>query len=258
MYIMLRFKHSGAYGDLIYGLPLVRHLGGGEFYLHLHQIDWIGQHYYGSRPDPFHQGRLTRDDFFGLEALIKAQPYIQKFEILAQQEITHNLDRFRPLFVGHPGNYVDIYAHAFGITDPQIQAGLRNTPWLTVPTVRKVEGRPIVINRSLRWLPPTLPDYWHQGLEKELDKESIFLGLPEEYSAFTKATGWRNTEYVPTKDLLDMAEYIQGSELYIGNQSVGLALALGLGKTVQAELRRDLPRERNECYFHNRPNTTYF
>ena len=37
---MKTFKHSGTGGDLLYSLPLVKYLGGGEFYLHLNQIDW--------------------------------------------------------------------------------------------------------------------------------------------------------------------------------------------------------------------------
>ena len=35
---MNKFKHSGTLGDIIYSLPIVKYFGGGEFYLHLHQI----------------------------------------------------------------------------------------------------------------------------------------------------------------------------------------------------------------------------
>jgi len=256
---MLTFKHSGAFGDLVYSLPLVQHLGGGEFYLHLDQLNWIGQHYYGSAPAEFHKGRLTREDYFSLKELLLAQTYITKFEILTtSQEITHNLDRFRPLFVGHPGNYVDIYATAFGITDPNILSKLRNTAWLTVPKPRQYPNRPYVINRTQRWLPPQLPPEWRRWQEEGRDLQSIFLGLESEYDEFIKQTGWRNCIYQQTEDLLAMAEYIAGADCYIGNQSVGLSLALGLGKQTLVELRRDLPRERNECYFHNRLCTEYF
>jgi hypothetical protein len=97
---MKRFKHSGAVGDLIYSLPVVKHFGGGEFYLHLNQIDWIGKHYYGSAPNPFHQGRMTQTDFEYMQGFMEAQTYITKFATMkSDTEITHNLDRFRPVFV---------------------------------------------------------------------------------------------------------------------------------------------------------------
>ena len=44
---MKTFKHSGTLGDIVYGLALTKYFGGGEFYLHLGQVDWIAQHYYG-------------------------------------------------------------------------------------------------------------------------------------------------------------------------------------------------------------------
>lgn len=255
---MNKFKHSGAFGDLIYSLPLVKHFGGGEFYLHLNQIDWIGQYYYGSKPDPFHQGRLTMADFEFMREFMLSQSYVNKFEpMTAATEITHNLDRFRPLFVGHPGNYVDIYSLAFGIKDPETRTQLRNTAWLTVPKVCRSESHPVVVNRTARWLPPTLSSQWKQWQEQGLDQRSLFLGLPEEYEKFKKDTGWE-IQYQPTKNMLELAQYIAGADLFIGNQSVALSLAIGLGTKFYCELRQDLPQERNECWFKDHPNGNYF
>ncbi len=64
--------------------------------------------------------------------------------------------------------------------------------------------------------------------------------------------------YHPTKTLLEVASVIAGADVYMGNQSSGLAVAIGLGVPFCCELRRDLPRERNECYFPNQPNGQYF
>lgn len=255
--IMKRFKHSGATGDLIYSLALMKHFGGGEFYLHLNQIDWIGQHYYGSKPNPFHQGRMTQKDFDYMKSFMLAQNYISDFKVMERNtEITHNLDRFRPLFVGHPGNYVDIYSTAFGITDPETQRMIRTEPWLTVPKPR-VEHRDVVINRTSRWLPPTLDEQWSRWRTEGLEERSTFVGLPEEYTAFCDATGWEIPWYA-TPTMLDLAEVIAGAKLFIGNQSQALALAIGLGTPYFCEARRDLPLERNECYFPNQPNGRYF
>ena len=252
---MKSFKHSGAFGDLIYSLPIVKHLGGGDFFLHLNQINWIGQHYYGSQPNPFHQGRLTQDDFEYMKEFMLAQDYINKFEVLDPKTsmISHNLDRFRALFVGHPGNYVDIYSNVFGIDDPIEQTKIRTTPWLTVPSPNKVAS--LVVNRTERWIANPIPNNWKQLIKET--PSSVFIGLPHEHTKFEKDLGIK-IDYFPTKTLLEVASVIAGSEKFIGNQSSGLAVAIGLGVQFYCELRKDLPKERNECYFPNQPNGQYF
>jgi len=252
---MKTFKHSGAFGDLIYGLPIMKHFGGGDFYLHLNQMDWVGQYYYGSRPAPFHQGRLTVQDFESIRPLLLAQDYVTGCEILdpKRHEITHNLDRFRQPFVGHPGNYVDIYSSVFRLS-PEDAVKVRTTPWLAVePKVSK----PVVINRTQRWTPPSPGPEWQQWKAQGLEDRAIFVGSPDEHRAFASQTGL-NIAYQPTENLLELAQYIAGAEEFIGNQSVALSIAIGLGQKFHCELRRDLPKERNECWFPDQPGGNYF
>jgi hypothetical protein len=219
---MKKFKHSGTFGDLIYGLAVTKHLGGGEFYLHLNQIDWVGQYYYGAAPDPFHQGRMNQQDFDFMKSFMEEQPYIDKFSVMQPNtEITHNLDRFRPFFVGHPGNYVDIYAAAFGITDKDTVDQIRNTAWLTVSEPIKIKERPIVINRTHRWTPNQLPKQWQEWKNSGMESQAVFVGLETEYEEFKTITGWQVPHYV-TENMLDLAQVIAGSELFVGNQSVAL------------------------------------
>lgn len=256
-----RFKHSGTLGDIIYGLAIMRNFGGGEFYLHLNQVDWIGQHYYGSKPVPFHQGRMTEQDLEFMRDFFLAQDYITAFDRLDPKttEITHNLDSFRPLFVNHPGNYVDCYSTAFGIHDPDMQTMIRTTPWLTVPSALSLEGRDVVINRTARWRTndqQTLEVY-NNLRELGAEERGLFVGLESEYREFREFTGW-DIPYQPTKTLLELAQWIAGAEQFIGNQSLALSLAIGLGQQYACELRRDLPRERNECWFPNQPKSDYF
>jgi len=188
-----------------------------------------------------------------------AQEYITDFRVLDPQrdEVTHNLDRFRPAFVGHPGNYVDIYANTFGITDSDTQTQIRKTPWLTVPKVTQIPGRPIVINRTQRWLPPQPGAEWEQWLALDWDQEAVFVGLPNEYVAFQQQIGW-NIPYQETRTQLELAQIIAGAKMFIGNQSQALALSIGLGVHTFCEIRRDLPLERNECYFPTHPRVRYF
>lgn len=253
---MKRYKHSGTMGDIIYALPIMRHFGGGEFYLHLNQVDWIGQHYYGSKPNPFHQGRMTQTDLKFMQSFFLAQDYITGCAALDPNstEITHNLDLFRPLFVSHPGNYVDIYAEAFKIRDPALRESLRNQPWLTVPNAKPIE--PIVINRSARWNSADSLTGW-QAVRDQARDSAVFVGLPEEHRAFCQFANW-DLPYHPTTTLLELAEIIAGAEQFVGNQSLALSLAIGLGTPFACELRRDLPQERNECWFPDHPHGEYF
>lgn len=259
---MKKFKHSGTFGDLLYSLPIVKHFGGGEFYLHLDQINWIGQHYYGSTPSTFHQGRMTIKDFDYMREFMMAQDYIKEFAVMtADIEITHNLDRFRPAFVNHPGNYVDIYSAVFGIRDSTLVDQIRNTPWLTVPFNKQVSDtkRTVVINRTARWLPRQLSGQWQQWREQGVEQQAIFVGIPDEYVEFQKVTGWKDVPYQHCANMLELAQYIAGGQMFIGNQSMALSLAIGLGvPSTYCEARQDLPKERNECYFPNLDRVKYF
>jgi ADP-heptose:LPS heptosyltransferase len=256
---MNTFKHSGTLGDIVYGLALMKHFGGGEFYLHLGQVDWITQHYYGGAPDPFHQGRMTQKDLEFMQDFFLAQDYITKCEAMTPTtEITHNLDRFRPLFVGHPANYIVTYCMAFGVTDAIDQAEIVEGPWLSVPNPKVIEGKPYVVNRTPRgFTPPGCNPAWTQWREDGVDEQSIFVGLPEEYEEFKKLTGWK-LDYYPTKTMLELAEVIAGAEQFLGNQSVALSMAQGLRTPYAYETRRDLPMERNESYFPTHQNGNYF
>jgi hypothetical protein len=260
---MNTYKHSGALGDLIYSMIVAKLTGGGEFYLHLNQLDWIGQHYYGSPPSEFHQGRLNLYDFDYMQPFMNAQEYITKFDILdpTKTAISHNLDRFRPLFVGHPTNYLDLYAEVFGLFEKgaDVIRQVKAEPWLTVPKKRYVENRPVVINRTMRWIPPELSPHWdHWKNNRKWEDHSIFVGLEDEYERFCKLTGWI-IPWQKTEDMLELAQYIAGAKCFIGNQSQCYALAVGLGVAdIRCERRRDMPLERNECYFPQRTQIQYF
>jgi len=254
---MKRFKHSGAFGDLIYSLPTVKHFGGGEFYLHLNQIDWIGKHYYGSSPDPFHQGRMTEKDYDFMYDFMMEQDYIDKFDTLDVKytEITHDLDRFRRLFVGHPTNYIDIYNATFNIYEDARQR-VNTEPWLTVHRPHEFTNPTCVINRSARWSHPDSLAGW--TALREQHEDAVFVGLPSEHTSFCEFTGW-DVDYVETTTMLELAQIIAGAQAFAGNQSQCYALAVGLGVAkIDLETRRDMPLERNECYFPQRTHIKYF
>ena len=83
--------------------------------------------------------------------------------------------------------------------------------WLDVTPDRQAT---IVINRSARYRNPFFP--WEE-LVATFGKDMLFIGLPSEYWDFCLSFG--EVEYLHTKNLLEAAQMIAGSELFIGNQS---------------------------------------
>ena len=151
-----------------------------------------------------------------------------------------------------PTNYLDLYASLFGLS------GYETRPWLSVPNPRKIEGKSVVINRTARWVSKDHNPQWDLWRNQGYEDQALFVGLPAEYAAFCEATGWEIPWYA-TSNMLDLAEVIAGADIFIGNQSQCYALAVGLGVgQIHCEIRRDLPIERNECYFPKRSNIEYF
>jgi len=256
---MKKFKHSGTTGDIILSLPLVKYLGGGEFYLHLDQIDSICVRQWGVSAIPFHSGRMNQQDFDFMKDFMLAQEYITKFDVLDVQttEITHNLDRFRDLFNQYQYNYIDVYSKTFKINDPVIQAQIRQTPWLTVPNTVILKDRNVIINRTERYLPAKLNSQWNTWKEQGLENESVFVGLPHEYELFRKSVNW-DIPYVETKTMLELASIIAGCKYFIGNQSQCLTLAMGLGIPFYCELRPNPTGLKNEIVFEDLKTANYF
>jgi len=215
---------------------------------------WIGQHYYGAAPNPFHKDRMTVQDYNYMQSFMRAQPYITEFDALSPEvEITHNLDRFRPAFVGHPTNYIDLYAQTFDIDQT-----LSDQPWLSAPAPRPIPGRPIVINRTARWIPTTPGPQWAEWRSQGWQEQAVFVGLKDEYQKFQTDTNW-SLPWIETTTILELANVIAGSSIFVGNQSSALALAIGLGVAdVRCEARTDMPLARNECYFPQMTNVMYF
>jgi hypothetical protein len=78
----------------------------------------------------------------------------------------------------------------------------------------------LVIHRTDRYRNPLFP--WETVVEK-FGRRASFVGLTREYLDFVNRNG--SVFFRPTKNLLEMAELIADCRIFIGNQSVGYALA---------------------------------
>lgn len=204
---MKNFCHSGAAGDIIYSLPTIIALGGGTLYL--------------------------RERFYKiLGPLLKQQPYIDnvicynfysnKKNLGSRGEIVtfengieaFNLDLYRIInkengYKQHLAqSHLDIFGAKFDL----------NKEWLHVDGKRVA---PIVINRTDRYIRNELD--W--DILKVYAEDCVFIGRSDDYHRFPLKEYIIEHIVSKKKVALQIAEAIKGSDLFIGNQSLGFALA---------------------------------
>lgn len=225
---MPRFKHSGAIGDVIYSLPTVRGLGGGVMYFPTGKPSHFWNAFYGD-PNPI------------LARLVLAQPYIQGVEAFTGQEIDYDLGKFRKAFGSamfvETMSLCDMHLRTFGLPLSE-----RDRPWIHVQPRALPEGKDVIFCRSSRYASPFFR--W-QRIWEEYGSRAVFCGLPVEHQEFQDKLGV-TVPHLPTRDLLDLAEYIASCSLFVGNQSSPFALAEGLKKNAILEVCPDCPN----CLFH--------
>lgn len=203
------FTHSGATGDIIFSLPTIRAMGGGELVI-----------------TNFHQQRAE-----SISKLIEVQPYISKVSWAESQPSgSINLDSFRQ-HAGHHKNLVEAHFHGVGIpVDNTWRDG-----WLTLPKdVNLITGiKYAVINRTTNYADPNFD--W----KKEVDylytiaDEVYFIGYPEEYLLFNDKFG-TSVKYFPC-DFLEAAYLIKKAVMFTGCYSAMSTIAMGLGINYRLE-----------------------
>lgn len=209
-----QFYHSGDLGDVVYSLPAVRELGGGDLVL--------GP---DNRSGMSTRAKMDERNASLLLPLLEAQPYLHSATWSSTLPTTtnHDLNSMRLLLrdyrldmqTGY--NLARCYLRTFGLA-------LHNDEpsWLHAPDPRALA--PVIINRSPRYHDP------HFRWDRILDAyrgSIIFIGHPDEHAAFCRQ--WQcKVPFEPTATLLDAARLIAGASLFVGNQSCCYALAEGL------------------------------
>jgi len=195
------FKHSGNLGDIIYALPTIIALGGGKLYL--------------SNNTPGLEIRVFTDGM--LEQIIeflRTQGFLTDVCRYNGEPIDYNLDKWREIFACYD-HIARWHLKAFNV-----QFDL-SRPWLK--NINPIRTREIVINNTLR--DRDVPLDWQ--ILKGLEKRCVFIGFESEYKKFSEVVELE-IPWHPTKTILEFARVIKGAKLYIGNQSLGFALAEGM------------------------------
>jgi len=202
------FSHSGDLGDIIYSLPTIRAAGGGKLIL----FDYPGRTAHG----------MSVEKMERLRPLLEQQPYIHGVE-WSDTRIDCALNGFRDHCRDH-GNLMDAHLATHGFSWEH-----RESKWLDVPCHKY--GLPVVIARSARYHNPRFP--WKRIVEK-YKKVAGFVGTLQEHKDFTAEFG--HVDFIEAGNFLELAQVIDGSQLFIGNQSAPGALSHGLFHPMIIEL----------------------
>jgi len=236
----LNFKHSGRLGDIVYALPLVKQIAqlqglSANFYiLNDHQID--------VKKSAYHPGmglKVSQSLFDYIAPLLKSQAYIQSVIYCATQQLPKefiDLDSFN--FMGlnlrASGNQV-WYRKAFGIPVPI------EKQWIELDHIDVDDSPPyiahdILVNKSTRFYNEKI----NYGFLNEFEHVG-FVGLEIEFEDFKKRHQLSHIEHVPTKSALEFAKLINSARMFLGNQSLGFAIAEGLKVARAVEVYEPVP-----------------
>lgn len=236
------FYTIGSFGDTIYSLCLVKILGGGNMYVKLNAMDEFAQKVLGWRDAGPAKGRYTQRDYDILEPLLKVQDYLDHVAVWKDEKFDYDFaDHWKyHLIKGWQGNQTECYALTQGLNihDKELRKKLLLEPWLTAVKPIVIKSKPIVVNRTVRYLYGDPSPEWFEYIQNGLQDYAVFVGTEREHADFEELFKVK-LEYFKTDNLLELAQVIQGCEQFIGNQSVGLSIAIGLGKSYRCEVRKD-------------------
>lgn len=275
---MINFSHSGSFGDTLYALNAIKIMGGGNLYIPLNGMDKVSQRVFKSNDSGYHAGRYTQKDLDFIFPLLEKQTYLNEIAIQTDQKIDYDLSHHYDYWVdwtfkrgrieNWQGNNTEVYALVCGLDIEKYRKELLVYPWLDPVDPIKIPGKPIVLNKTPRHtvreklgMDPFNEQYDYWIKNEYLEDMAVFVGLEEEHNNFCELYKC-NIQYQPVSDMLELARIIQGCEQFIGNQSMPLSIAIGLGKTFWCEVRVDYqeittPHGYGDVWFP-RANANYF
>jgi len=183
-----------------------------------------------------------------IRPLLESQPCIKEVKIYNGEDVDWHSEGFRSGWVDKKRSLA--LCHAQHALDTNFIASLPDVskPWLfNIDTDSRADGR-IIVNASPRYRNPTFQ--W-QEVVNHYGSRLMFVGLPIERADFCSNYG--EVEYVPTSNMLEVARLIQGSLLFIGNQSSAMTIAEGLKHPRILEGSLSIP----DCCYSGASNAQY-
>lgn len=216
----------GDQGDLCALMPLARHLKKAAILVF---------------DSPMCKPITKPDRFNAIKTLVESQPYISRFAVWQGEPVTHPVANWRDGGVEFGKNLCSLHSEWVGMK-------VNQSPWLKVKPDKRFKDK-IVINRSTRHRSDLFP--WTEVMRHFKKEDLVFIGLEEEAIQHRNEFGV-DIAYHKTENLLECAQIIQASKLFIGNQSCNVNIAIGLGKRFVLECSLTSV----DCLYH-RPDSIY-
>lgn len=209
----------GDFGDIILGLPIFKAIAGKTGPVRVVGVD----------RNNICKRLLER--MYVIQSLLESQPYIKEMIQLDGHEVHWNASEFRQYHAKDHSLSYSHWLHYKGQKSlPKVELDLQQ-PWLGgIKPDPRSKGK-VAIHRTGRYQNQFFR--WKSVMDRYSDV-AFFMGTVDEHKRFTEEFG--RIEYIQTRDLLEMAQLIAGSEMFMGNQSVGLAIAEGLKHPRVAEI----------------------
>lgn len=188
---------------------------------------------------------MDQREFMFLEPLFKEQSWIESVNYSeGSPDVDYNLNEFRNTWFSKKQSRCLFQCYSEHFKTPPLPEDIS---WLSVQPFHLMDT-PIIIARSPRFRNESFP--WNV-VEKTHRGQIGFVGLPEEHKAWSMVFG--KVKYLPVMNALQLARYIAGCRLFIGNQSFPMSLAMALGVPVVQEVFAGS----SDCVFH-RPQAVYW
>lgn len=213
------FLSSGKKGDLHFQLYIVKALGGGNLYITEGEFE-----------EPLESVLESCGE------LVRAQTYVQKFDVHRGESIDVDLDAFRrsPYLYRKP--LLEVLCHAHGLDLPPIVEG-----WIDVPADPRFADK-IVIHRRTTVVKERKNDLfdWNKLLRIFGAENCVFVSrLESEWHDF----GHPEVKYYSPKNNYEHAQVIRACRFFLGNTCFGTALAEALGVNRITEVSYGLDRK---------------
>ena len=210
------FLHHGHIGDIIAFLPIYYKLGGTN--LVVCDATW---------GEP-----MTGYKYNSLKPLLENQGV--QVDTSSNYSIDYDLTNWRQCYRDNI-SLMDSQARFINVVDRNNGFFEITEPWLKVEKDPLTNGR-IIFNRSPRYRNDKFP--WKMLLA-HYGSRAMFVGTDYEHKDFCEIVG--NVEYYKTESCLDVAKAIEGSDLFVGNQSSSFWIAAGLRKPLIQEVYEPAP-----------------
>jgi hypothetical protein len=209
---MLKFKHSGNAGDIIYSLNAIRKAcedNGTEAVLYLH-LDQPLRHMMAGHP----VGNVMLNEYMYkmLKPLLLSCDFIYNVHIYNGQKIDYDLDKFRQIGLNLGGGDIKKwYYYAY----PELTFDIEGP----IFSSERSKDDFLLINRTNRYQNGQI-DYSYLN---DYNIKQMFAGTKDEFEVMKKTLP--RLEYLKVNDFNELKDYISASKVFLGNQSMCFAIA---------------------------------